>query len=94
VFLEETIERLLTALPQCEAKKARTRFRQLYVAELSLVEARSVEAAMRELAQAVDPQLIPLTKEQRAAYDLAHALRNSLARSWGLEETIIDNPNP
>jgi uncharacterized MAPEG superfamily protein len=76
-----------------EVKKARTRFRQLYVAELSLVEGIGVEKEMVGLAKVVDPELTAMTEEQRAAYRLAHALRDSLVKSWGLNETLVDNPN-
>ncbi|MGK7913574.1 MAG: hypothetical protein AB4050_19135 [Synechococcus sp.] len=70
---------------------ARKRFRQLYVAELSLVEARGVESSMVELARLVDPELEPLNPERQAAYKLSHALRDSLIKSWNLDEEIVDN---
>lgn len=76
-----------------EVRKARQRFRQLYVAELSLVEGAGVEQGMMNLAEAVDPDLTTLTKEQAAAYELAHALRDSLIESWGLDKAVVDNPN-
>ena len=76
-----------------EITTARKRFRQLYVAELSLVEAQGVEASMVELAKIIDPELVPLNSERQAAYNLAHALRNSLIKSWNLDESIVDNPN-
>ena len=78
---------------EAEVNKARTRFRELYVAELSLVEGVGVETGMIALAEAVDPELLTLTKEQRAAYKLAHALRDSLVKSWKLNEELVDNPN-
>jgi hypothetical protein len=77
-----------------EIKAARTRFRQLYVAELSLVEGAGVMEAMVGLARAVAPELTTFTKEQDAAYALAHALRDSLVKSWGLNQTLVDNPSP
>jgi hypothetical protein len=48
---------------------------------------------MRELAQVVDPKLTTFTKEQSAAYRLAHALRDSLVKSWNLNEGVVDNPS-
>ena len=66
--------------------RARKRFRDLYVAELSMGEAKDVEAKMVALAKAVDPSLIPFTPAQNAAYDLSHALRDTLEYSWGLNE--------
>ena len=76
-----------------EITTARKRFRQLYVAELSLVEAQDVEDSMEELAKIIDPELEPFNPERKAAYDLAHALRNSLIKSWNLDESIVDNHN-
>jgi hypothetical protein len=76
-----------------EMKKAKKRFRELYVAELSLVEGIGVEKGMIGLATAVDPELTTMTKEQKAAYRLAHALRDSLVKSWGVSETVVENPN-
>ncbi len=77
-----------------EVEKARKRFRQLYVAELSMIEAEGVEQAMMALAQQIDPGLVPLTPKQAAAYKLSHALRNSLITSWKLDQKLVDNPNP
>jgi hypothetical protein len=76
-----------------EISSARKRFRQLYVAELSLVEAQGVESSMVELARVFDPELEPLNPGRQAAYNLAHALRNSLIKSWNLDEGIVDNTN-
>lgn len=65
-----------------ELTKSRTRFRELYVAELSMVEAPAVEAKMKALAGQIDPDLLAMTKAQAAAYDLAHALRDTFAHAW------------
>ena len=65
-----------------ELAKSRARFRELYVAELSMVEAPEVEAKMKALAGKIDPELLNMTDAQRAAYDLAHALRDTFAHSW------------
>lgn len=78
--------------PAEDVKKARTRFRQLYVAELSLVEGFGVEQGMMDLARAVAPELSTFTQEQEAAYFLAHALRDSLVKSWKLNDELVDNP--
>jgi hypothetical protein len=77
-----------------DRKRARTRFRELYVAELSLVEAVGVEKGMVRLATVIDPEMTSMTAEQEATYLLAHALRDSLVRSWGLKTDVVDNPNP
>ncbi|MBI3407614.1 MAG: hypothetical protein HY040_04570 [Planctomycetes bacterium] len=79
--------------PEEHLKKARTRFRQLYVAESSLIEGIGVEQKMVAMAKVVDPDLIPLSEAQKAAYELAHALRDSLAQSWKLDEKVVGNPN-
>lgn len=76
-----------------KVKDAKMRFRELYVAELSLIEGMGVEKGMVALAEAVDPELTNLTKEQLAAYKLAHALRDSLVKSWKLNDELVDNPN-
>jgi hypothetical protein len=66
-----------------ELTAARKRFRELYVAELSMVESPEVEQRMVTLAGTVDPSLTTLNPAQRAAYDLSHALRDSFVASWG-----------
>jgi len=73
-----------------EMENARKRFRELYVAELSMVESMDVEGEMVKLAMAIDPDLLKLTPDQDAAYKLAHTLRDSFIRSWGLTLEVID----
>jgi hypothetical protein len=65
-----------------ELSAARKRFRQLYVAELSMVETEDVEALMYNLAAHIDPPLQNFTPAQAAAYELSHKLRHSFASSW------------
>jgi|SRR5438128_11188291 len=67
-----------------ELAAAKKRFRELYVAELSMVEAPDVEAKMKALAAQIDKDLTNLTPPQTAAYNLAHALRDSFVASWGI----------
>lgn len=76
-----------------EVRLSRQRFRDLYVAELSLVEGFGVESRMRDLAEVVDPELLHMTRAQLTAFELAHALRDSLKSSWQFDEAIVDNPN-
>ena len=59
-----------------ELSKARRRFRDLYVAELTMVEDPEVAQKMVDLAKAVDPELATLTEGQRAALGLARALKS------------------
>ena len=58
-----------------ELAKAKRRFRELYVAELTMVEDSEVASRMVSLAQAVDPELTQLSREQTAALQLAQALK-------------------
>ena len=66
-------------------RKARQRFRELYIIELSMVESPVVEAEMKALAKQIDPTLVELDRSQRRALDLAHALRDSFSGDFGLE---------
>jgi hypothetical protein len=70
---------------QEELTAARKRFRDLYVAELSMVESATVETKMKELASVIDPPLATFTPAQDAAYNLSHALRDTFVASWGLD---------
>jgi hypothetical protein len=65
-----------------EIRAARRRFRELYVAELSMVESNEVETYMVKLANEIDPHLNSFTPVQDAAYKLSHALRDSFVASW------------
>jgi hypothetical protein len=67
-----------------EIRTAKKRFSELYVAELSMVESPEVERYMVALAKSIAPELTSLSPAQQAAYDLAHALRDSFVASWGL----------
>jgi len=77
-----------------ELEAAKKRFRELYVAELSMIEGIGVEGMMKAMAREVDPPLLTLTPAQTAAYSLAHELRRSLVQSWGIDEELVQNPNP
>ena len=70
---------------EAEVQVARKRFRELYIAELSMVEAPEVEQSMVQLAKIVDPSLMVFTPAQKAAYDLSHALRDSFVADWGVD---------
>jgi hypothetical protein len=76
-----------------EISKAKARFRDLYVAELSMVEGRGVEKSMVEFAGVVDPTLVNLTPPRSAAYNLSHALRDSLIRSWKVDNSVVEIHN-
>ena len=67
-----------------ELAAAKKRFRELYVSELSMVEAPEVEKKMVALADQIDKDLTSFSAAQSAAYDLAHALRDTFVSSWGI----------
>ncbi len=75
-----------------ELKAAEKRFSELYWAELSLVEAKGVESSMINMARALG-KYTEVTAEQQAAIGLAHALRDSLVKSWGVDEQHIGEVN-
>ncbi len=67
---------------QDELAQSRQRFRELYIGELSMVEAKEVESQMVALAREIDPGLLKMNDAQRATYNLAHALRDTFTYSW------------
>jgi hypothetical protein len=71
-----------------EHAAAKKRFRDLYVAELSMVESPEVAKEMIKLASVIDPPLAKFTPEQNAAYELSQALRDSYVPSWGLDQEV------
>lgn len=72
---------------QEDLREAKKRFWELYWAELALVEGVDVESTMKALGDALEPELNP-TPQQRVTLKLAHALRDSLLQSWGIDETV------
>lgn len=79
---------LATSSDPDELEKARGRFWELYWGELAMVENRGVEAAMVAFGRCLDKGCVQ--KElQPLALDLAHACRDSLAISWGVEDWSI-----
>jgi F0F1-type ATP synthase membrane subunit b/b' len=71
-------------------EKARLAFWRLYWGKLSIVEDRSVEAAMVALgkivpAKPVDSPNLPMTSLETPSYKLAHAARDLVLRSWDIE---------
>jgi len=96
LYLETLQQAAILASPEVHTKdeidKAGKRFRDLYVSELSMVEARSVEGAMVQLADQIAPDLRQMTPKQQAAFALSHAVRDSLVDSWKLDRNLVDNP--
>jgi hypothetical protein len=70
---------------QEELSVAKKRFGELYVSELSMVEPPKVEKKMKALAAQIYPELTNFTPAQTAAYDLAHALRDTFMISWRIK---------
>jgi len=89
-YLEAVQMAAVLANPETETEAAlaaaKKRFRELYVAELSMVECPGVEEAMVHLAQTIDKELTNFTSAQSAAYDLAHKLRDTFVLSWEVQE--------
>lgn len=81
IYIETIKVAAVIATPQGHSpediQKARRRFRELYVAELSMVEDGEVEQRMKDFAEEIDPELLLLTPPQKAALRLSHALRDS-----------------
>ena len=67
-----------------ELDKARKRFEELYWGELSMVEEKGVEAAMVRVRQSLDSG--SASEIQKSTYNLSHILRDSLLKSWGVEQ--------
>ena len=76
-----------------EIMKAKKRFSELYWGELSLVEDSDIEKKMIAVAKAEGlSQTTDMT--QGLSYDLAHSMRESLKRSWGVDTSKIGHVNP
>ncbi len=67
-----------------EVRKATARFWELYWGELAIVENKAVEGAMKNMGDLLRGKA---AKEElaRASLKLAHAVRNSLDSSWGIQ---------
>jgi hypothetical protein len=79
MYLEAVHAGVVLANEKCYSKedleKARVRFRELYVAELTMVEDVGVASRMVALARIVDPEVIDLSPAQTEALNLARALK-------------------
>ena len=72
-----------------ELTKATKRFWELYWAELCIVESKEVETAMIGLGDLIADTSAPPRDRQRASVKLAHVLRDSLIKSWGIADTNV-----
>lgn len=79
--------KLATAKPGSpEYAKALSRFWELYWGELSMVENREVEAAMKQMGDCLNGRCSGCSSLERCSLDLAHACRRSLAESWDVPD--------
>ena len=76
---------LATTSSEKEIATAKQRFWSLYWGELALVEDRHVEAAMVQLGHALEQGKLG-GEVQVLSLNLAHACRDSLAESWGVQQ--------
>lgn len=83
-----------------EFKKAYSRFKELYVVELSMVESPEVEAAMKRFADALKKagekpeEITNFGPVQNAAYLLSHDLRDSLCADYGWQMEANGSETP
>ena len=75
-----------------EVITAKKRFSELYWGELSLVEEANIEKEMRAIAKS-ENLINASDSTQNATYDLAHAMRESLIKSWGVDTSKIGKVN-
>lgn len=76
-----------------EIVKAKKRFSELYWGELSLIEESSIEQKMIAVAKSENLS-DSISPTQNATYNLAHAMRESLIKSWGVDTAKIGKINP
>jgi hypothetical protein len=76
---------LATSNDETERTAALKRFWSLYWGELALVEDRKVEVAMVQFGKGLQDQGASAEIKQ-LSLQLAHACRDSLAKSWGVQE--------
>jgi hypothetical protein len=69
-----------------EFAKAASRFWELYWGELSMVEDRGVESAMVRMGECLRGNCSACGSLEKCSLALAHACRQSLAVSWGVED--------
>lgn len=81
---------LATSKDSAAVDKARKRFDELYWGELALVETPEVESQMVKFGRALEASPESLQDE---ALSLAHVLRSSLAKSWGIEDWEYTRPS-
>ncbi len=81
----QAVATLTTSSSKEELSSAKQRFWSLYWGELALVEDKRVEAAMVQLGRAIEQGKVGI-EIQGLSLELAHACRDSLAESWGVQQ--------
>lgn len=85
VEIGEVVATLVTHKPESdEYESAKTRFRGLYIMQLTMVESPEVAMRMVQLAQEIDPTLLELNTKERKALNLAGALQRSFCSDLGM----------
>jgi hypothetical protein len=75
-----------------EVINARKRFAELFWGECSLIQESSIEADMIAIADSENLR-DSITPTQRASYALAHSMRESLIKSWGVDTAKVGRVN-
>jgi hypothetical protein len=79
--------KIATLAPESpEHARALARFWELYWGELSMVESRAVEGAMKSMGDCLSGDCHRCPNLKQCSLDLAHACRRSLADSWGVPD--------
>ena len=87
--------RLATEIKLDDLEKSRLTFWRLYWGILSIVEDQAVEGAMYKLGKIVpkkpidSSQPLPLEALQISAYELAHAARDLMRKSWDVDLPVL-----
>jgi hypothetical protein len=76
-----------------EVRNAKKRFAELYWGELSLIEEINIEKAMIQVAESMNLN-DSISPSQKATYELAHTMRESLVNSWGIDRLKMGKINP
>ncbi|MFO0941762.1 MAG: hypothetical protein U0930_13480 [Pirellulales bacterium] len=90
VEIGQVVATLVSHEPQTkEYASALTRFRELYIIQLTMVESPEVASKMVELAHEIDPSLLNLKKSERIALGLAGALQRSFCGDLGMGQVPV-----
>lgn len=85
VEIGEVVATLVSHAPESdEYAIAKTRFRGLYIMQLTMVESPEVATRMVQLADEIDPTLRKLNTKERRALNLAGALQRSFCSDLGM----------